>query len=314
MAMHRLCLLLNELGYEAFLTRQPKGIPAYRDNLFHVLFRILLWKAQAFFLSYRTLPSLQNRIITHSKKPFDKNWIVVYPEIVFGNPLDARNVVRWLLHRPGFHSGHIFFGSGEFLIDFNEFAVDYFHHGSYKSPLKLHVLSIPFDLYNTRDALPSEKRKGTAYCMRKGKGRRIEHDLTDSVLIDDMPHDEVAKILKRVKTFISYDTYTAYSWFATLCGAESIVVPEPGLSKEQWHADPLERLGIAYGFDDLTWAKETSSLLLEQLQTKERQMLDCVRAFAEEALLYFEHNKAQASTEEENKQAGKTWRSTKSIC
>lgn len=284
---HKLCSILNELGYEAVLTPMPEGTPAYRNNFLQVLFRVLLWKSKHFFLPYRTNSSLNTPVVPQPTGKLDSSWIVIYPEIVFGNPLNAPNVVRWMLHRPGFHSGYVFYGSGEFLVDFNDFSKGFSYAGSYKSQARLHVLSIPFDLYNMEGALHAESRSGTAYCLRKGKGREIVHDLSDSVLIDGMPHERAAQIFKRVKTFISYDTYTAYSSFATLCGAESIVVPEAGITKEQWLSDPAERYGVAYGFDDLQSARDTAGLLLEHMKMKEMRSQECVRVFAEEALEFF---------------------------
>jgi hypothetical protein len=37
-----------------------------------------------------------------------------------------------------------------------------------------------------------------------------------------------------VETFISYDTYTAYSLFAVLCECESVVIPDEGVSEEAY--------------------------------------------------------------------------------
>jgi hypothetical protein len=34
-----------------------------------------------------------------------------FKEQVFGNPLNAKNIVRWMLHTPGFHTGKKYYGS-----------------------------------------------------------------------------------------------------------------------------------------------------------------------------------------------------------
>jgi hypothetical protein len=48
--------------------------------------------------------------------------IVIYPEIVAGNPLRARNVVRYLLNKPGYFTGAGMetFGEGDYYLHFSD--------------------------------------------------------------------------------------------------------------------------------------------------------------------------------------------------
>lgn len=286
--LHRLCALLNELGHEAYLSRLFIGEAFYPNNFLRPLKSLIKFLLLERFTKLRTHPKWPTPVLSLPPSPLGRDWVVVYPEIVFGNPLQAECVVRWFLHRPGFHTGNLFFGAGEYHVDFNSFSRDFSYPGSRMASSPLNVLSIPFDCYNLDGALPLEQRKGTAYCIRKGKGRELVHDTNDSVLIDGKPHAEVAKILKRVKTFISYDPYTAYSSFAVLCGAESVVIPEPGITKTEWFPDPADRYGVAYGVDDLDWARQTASEVLVRMKTKEALSKENVKKFAEDALAFFD--------------------------
>ena len=78
---------------------------------------------------------------------------------------------------------------------------------------------------------------------------------------------------------ISYDMYTMYSGYAAICGCISVVVPEKDLSKEEWRPEEERRNGIAYGFDDLEHAKETSSKVLPLFQKREQESKESVRSF-----------------------------------
>ncbi|MOA25640.1 hypothetical protein D3C78_1463790 [compost metagenome] len=130
-------------------------------------------------------------------------------------------------------------------------------------------------------------RNGVAYCIRKGKGKLERHPMGQGFVIDGKNHDEVSRILKSVKTLISYDVATAYSWFAVLCGAESIVIPDHGVSKEQWRPDPQSRYGIAYGFDDWREANKTAHLLKGYIESLESNGVESVRSFVHQVNLFF---------------------------
>lgn len=285
--LHRLCALLNELGCEAYITRLFNGEPVYPNQLVSPLLRLAKHTAIRYLTRFNTNPSWNTPVVKSPTLPLGDEWIVVYPEIVFGNPLQAKNVVRWFLYRPGFHTGNVFFGEGEFHVEINSFAHDFNYSGAVRSSSPLHVVSYPFDFYNKNGALPVDLRHGTAYCLRKGKSKKIVHDLSGSELIDGKSHAEISKIFKRVKAFISYDPYTAYSHFAIWCGADSVVVPDAGIDKFQWIEKPADRYGLSYGFDDIEWARDTADFVLPRVMEKENNSKESVRHFAEEVLAHF---------------------------
>lgn len=287
--MHKLCSLLNELGEQAYVYRLFNN-QAGLLGLTHLMFKS---SVRGLITPFTVNRQLQTPVLPRCPRAFDDAWIVVYPEIVRGNPLQARNVVRWMLYRPGFHTGEMPFGQNEFHVDYNRFLEDEHFPGCYKARNPLYVVHFPFEIYNQVGAVPPAQRRGTAYCVRKGAGKPLQHDLTDSVLIDGKPPEAVAAIFRRVTRFISYDPYTAYSSFAVLCGAESVVVPDEGVSKEAWHPDPAERYGVAYGWDDRDWARQTAGLLLEHMMQKERRSIDSVRDFLAEVGEYFDVLRSQ---------------------
>lgn len=285
--LHKLCHILNEIGQEAYLYPIYSNIMVNKEKFFKPIKKLARDSIKSIFKPYPTNPNLNTPIFKGSRKDIDDSSVVIYPEKVMGNPLGAKNVVRWFLHKPGFFSKIICYGTGELYFDYNNFAVDFSLPGSRLSNLKLHVEHMPLDIYNTVAALPEAERTGSAYCMRKGAGRMIVHDIADSVLIDSMSHEEIAAIFKRVKTFFSYDPYTAYSCFAALCGTDVIIIPEEGVSKEQWYPDEEMRYGLAYGYGELDFARLTRKKLHERIVKSERNSYGLVKEFVQETKKYF---------------------------
>lgn len=285
--LHKLCHLLNTLGAKAEI------FPLFEN---HEINRLNFWQ---------TLPQFVRRAVRWSLKPFATNphlntpvtrslasyrdrddWIAVYPEVTFGNPLAAKHVVRWLLHNPGFHKGSFYFGNAEIHYKFNSAIQDFQYPGSVLSSNNLEVIHYPLEVYNLEGV--AKERKGVAYCLRKGRHKKLQHDPVGAILIDGKSHKEVAQIFKRVERFISYDTYTAYSRFASLCGCDSIVVPDEGVSLEQWYANPEDRYGVSYGFTDLETARATRDLMRERILAQENKSVDNVRDFISESQSFFE--------------------------
>jgi len=296
---HKLCSILNDLGYESYL--YPPSTRYYELNtsvfdlsiksVFGIFRRIVLqlYKEYKEYKEYKINPAFNSPLFTGKNTYFDDDWVVVYPEITFGNPLKAKNVVRWLLHQPGFHTGKIFYEKNELLVKFNSAISGFYFSGSHTSSNELKVIYYPLEYYNLEN-IP-ETRSGTAYCLRKGIDKPIQHDLDNSILIDGKSHIEIATIFKQVKTFISYDTLTAYSLFAVLCGCDSIVIPDDGVTEAQWYPNPKDRYGLSYGFDGVEKARKTAHLVKEYVSEEENKSIGNTSNFILDCDDFFEYEK-----------------------
>lgn len=286
-ALHYLCHLLNEMGHHATIVPLYKTYESDQRFLFTGLVRSFSSKLRRLSKSFTVCPGLRTPVIYKPPHPLPIDVVSIYPEAVASNPLGAKNIVRWLLHRPGFHSGKVCYGVNELYFDYNAFSGDFGIPGSRLSKNKLFIAKYHDHLYNKHGALPPESRIGIAYCIRKGQGKKMVHDLNNSILIDGLSHEEISLIFKRVKTFISYDTKTMYSLMAIACGAESVVVPDEGVSKEQWEPNIVRSYGIAYGMDDLDNARKTVPDALKQLDEFSLASKNSVFEFTKEVKEYF---------------------------
>jgi len=253
--LHKLCHLLNELGEDAVvrpMLRHSKG--GLRNRIGKGL------KSERF----ATDPTLRTPVIRdNSARPDD---IVVYPEIVPGNPLKAHHVVRWLLNKPGFRGRTIVPGPNDLFFTFDDFCDHPALTGGSPPILFLFSVNPEYRLINT------EPRSGSCYMMRKGKGRPLVHNDTESICVDGLSHREMAEVFNRVERFYCYDEVTMYSQYAAVCGCISIVIPERFSRREEWAtAHPLARYGVAYGLDDIDHAVATRHLVEGHLREFEKR-------------------------------------------
>ena len=277
-ALHRLCDLLNRDGHEAYLW--PDNKPAVNAGRpIASRWKLARYRLKGKQRAYKTWPGFQTPI---AEARHLSDAIAVYPEVVDGNPLGVEHVVRWLLHKPGFHTGRSHYGPNDRFFFYQKAFDDPAINPDGDNLLKTSF--VRDDIYQQANV---GERHGTCYFLRKGRGREIVHDLSDSVLVDDLSHAELAKVFNRVTTCISYDAYTMYSVFAALCGCDSVIVPEAGVTKEQWYPDPRDRYGMAYGFDDIESARSTRPLLLPHLKAQESLANESVRRFVEKCERYF---------------------------
>eukprot|EP01037_Dinobryon_pediforme_P017965 gene17965-18200_t len=204
--------------------------------------------------------------------------IVLYPEIVSGDPLAMRRVARWILFTP---RGH---GVGEmFEAPIQREEVFYF-----QAPFIEHQPWIPRDnrlrLQWYREDIfhdPGDvERPHVCRMVRKGTSTA---DVTlpgasDAIILDGKSNGEIADIFQRSRLFYCHDPYTMYCDYAAICGCLPIVIPQPDLSLEDWRPEE-DRRGIAYGDspEQLDWARSTRQGLLNRisdLKNQEDAMLD----------------------------------------
>lgn len=277
-ALHRLCDILNKVGEKAYLWPFGKAVFEWRLPLASATRIVGQWY-RGHFNKFAVLPGFQTPIASHFNLARS---IVIYPEVIDGNPLRAKRVVRWLLHKPGFHTAR---------ANFEPTDRFFFYQHAFNDPKLnpdgdnlLRTLFVRDDVYGRVNLGP---RHGTCHVFRKGAGRRPVHDVTHSILVDGKSHTELAQIFNDVEMCISYDLYTMYSLFAALCGCISVVVPQEGMSIEQWYPDPADRYGVAYGFDDVPRALATQHLLLPRLKAQEDTANASVREFIRKCRQYF---------------------------
>ena len=267
--LHKLAQTLAELGEETYLfTTQINFNKAHK----------FIW-----------IPS-QNPVVTNNELILDdedkENIIVIYPDIINGNPLNAKYVVRWLLSIPNEPIPKVY-GNNDII---------YLFHKGYSSgtsikqdntPIKIEgiltIIYVDYDLFKNR----YETRIPNSQCYAKRKEWTTDlcvHQ-QDALNIDEFEkkggNQFLADVFNQYETFICYDNNTFLCAQAVLCGCKPIVVPKiGGLTLEEFHSRPYTE-GTAFGFDksEQLWAENTKGLLLNSLQEAEKISLQTVKDF-----------------------------------
>ncbi len=279
LVLHYLCHYLNEIGYDAVIWHKNRPVTS---NLFEFRQYAHYLKKEAKWAVNRVKRKSNSLNTPLARRKDLIGAIVIYGEKIKGNPLESTKVVRWFLHKPGYHTGELDYGDEELYFYYQPVFDDVSLTGRSNFPLFISVW-----LKDTFKQSRYAKREGTCYILRKGRDRKILHDLDSGIVIDNLTNSEIANVFNRCEYCISYDLYTFYSQYAAICGCKSIVVPEIGVGKLEWQPKMVLRYGIAYGEEDLMWAIETKEKLLDYLEQEEQRNISATRDFAEQSLQFF---------------------------
>jgi len=287
--LHELVNALNFLGEKAYLwPMAPIRKLGRRARIKH-------WITPPAFARD---PSLNTPLAR--KSDFDDATIAIYPEIVRGNPLQAKNVVRWLLYKPGARQSYEFTEDEMFFRVFEKADMPELTGGA--PELFLWKINHLYRDENRPD------RKGVCYALRKGshKPRIPETETPDAIRIDGLSHGEINDIFNRCESFYSYDEATMFSQYAAICGCLSIVIPGDHASRADWTREhDLYRYGVAYGLTDTDHALATRDRVLGLLEEKEKAGLATVRRFVTLTKERFQNNRVpqgdQVSAESKNR-------------
>lgn len=208
----------------------------------------------------------------------DPDYIVVYPEVIKGNPWAARHVVRWVLYHPGVNGGDTEYDPTEIIFCYNKFFV---------KDTKYEDAPVLFTFNSNREIFKDLglKRSGDCYLIKKGANKdfKIPTDATviDQITVDNPNIDlDLLEVFNKHERFISLDHASYHSVQAALCGCTSIVIPEEGTPKDEWLDKlPLNRYGIAYGLNDTEWANKTQDKVLTNLIELENEAKESIKAF-----------------------------------
>jgi hypothetical protein len=208
--------------------------------------------------------------------------VVVYAENESGNPLQAKHIARWIMMNPKDDSASLNYLPNEHIFLYHEFfKVPHQYEAQIKGVLTSIDMTYHLNTF-TNQHLPN--RSGGAYLVKKGMGKPLTAHGEDFVCIDTLlptlTDQEKANFFNQIKTFISYDAVTFVAIQAALCGCEVVMIPDDtgDFSKEKLMSTNRYD-GIAYGLEDLPWARETLHLLPNALQELNQKNLDTIKNF-----------------------------------
>ena len=252
--MHMLCDALNRSGYEAYAVANVLNPELVTPSLTPSV--IQLHKAQGI-------------------EP-----ITVYPEIVDGNPLGGRTVVRYLLNQPGFIEG-----KGEYAAD--DIRIAYTRALLPEGLPEDRVLFLPaIDLRIFHLPEDPDKRIPGKVCYYQGRRGQAPIDQSklpaDAVEITSrFPEswEALADLFQQCEYFYCTEA-SGLCGEAALCGCLAIVLPNEwaplSLAREE-----IRNYGIAWGDDaqELARAKQTQPLLRETLLQQQRDFWPALDRF-----------------------------------
>jgi hypothetical protein len=255
--LHKLCHILNKLGYDASLypTLKLNGPTNY------------------FILN----ENYSTKIAEYIDPEKD---IVIYPEIEPGNPFECKNIIRYILnhhHLPEYDNNIVTWNESDYWLYFHEHFYD-----ELREPNYLHIIDPKL---NTFKDYGLERKIGSCFTYRKKSNEKESLNLIhppDSIEIQYNTSDEdLINLFNTCKRFYSYDTETYLNVLAAQCGCESVIVPYKDVLKETIvQTQPSFKYGIAYGLGDLEYANSTRHLLINHLQNLEiQQQIDTKSTF-----------------------------------
>lgn len=248
MVQYELCKIIDEMGINVRM-RAPDNIPNSVFNKYY-----------------------------NNDFPIDDNAVIIYGETIQGNPANAKNVVRWILAPLGVivsSNYYIYYNKTDLVYYFNselKIAQQPEKNGTIYKLLTSLFLNPMVKVYNLN------QRHGICHTFRK---RQMHTNICpihphDSFEIAySCTQEQCISFFNKYEYFISYDPLTFLSIIAALCGCVSIIYKVEGKTKKDWYdsygtVDYMKHkgidslYGIAYGLEEIEYARSTLHLVKEQ--------------------------------------------------
>lgn len=203
------------------------------------------------------------------------DYIHIIPEGIYPiNSLRSKNVIRWILSKLGTFNGYYgLFPNNEKVFQYGRaFTIN----TPYENAPELTITIPKLDIFYDKNL---ERTKGDCILIKKGK-YKVKEIPNDATIIDDIDfNDEIlSEIFNTHKRFISYDAATYHSVQASLCGCLSVVIPDDDISYDKWvDRMPHMKYGIAYGYENIDYAKQTSNLLHDYIFDLQKNEIDQIK-------------------------------------
>lgn len=201
--MHELCDSLNRLGHTAAI------ILAINSNGFTSP------NEERFFGPRLLRHAIDTDNEFHS---FIADGVVIYPEIITGNPVGGRRVVRYLLNKEGAIGGNSMEASeDDFILSFSK---------SFHDRANAHLIKLSRQpIFNTYDSKPTAER--TLDLTYIGKGSNYDNcfvvkDTVEITRLWPQSREELATLFKNTRFFYTWDAISQTNLDALFCGAAPI--------------------------------------------------------------------------------------------
>jgi hypothetical protein len=259
--MHKLCHDLNTIGEEAYITHE----------ITHPNFNCIHLHTLGYDFREGTLVNF------HA----DENWIVVYPEYIKTNILEAKNAVRFL--------------KSPFFLQYNR-DLPIFTRSTYVRKQSnvinsnlLHIQYYDYDVFKTRDYT----RNLEFFLPSKSNYSKNIYTKHPTHSQDITPYTRcwgvMSEALCRASVLYSYDQDTRLLNLAALCGCIPVVIPEDdNISESEWLSyTPYNTFGIAYTEKNIKSTQSRLCLVKEQLIDFEKTSVESVKKFTHECFNMF---------------------------
>lgn len=201
-------------------------------------------------------------------------WVVIYPEIYHGNPLNAKHVVRWILNTPGKCGGgnkDLFYktlNSNDLIYKFSPF---FEYNGQYNGILR--TTFIDYEIFYNKNMKRQYKE---CFLIKKG-GIATQIHSNGAINLAQYQHDwnAASNILNQCERFICYDNECFWVTLAALCGCLPVVIPNNNITSNQWKEYfPFNKYGVAFGLEEEYIAQQELSLVKQHcLDTQNEDLL-----------------------------------------
>jgi hypothetical protein len=224
----------------------------------HSLVKNLADSGEIVYNLSKPLYSCNAKTLKNNDFSFDENrTVVIYPEIIEGNPLNAKHVARWILYNTNPAVESTWDETDEYWYYTLQFNTS-------KKFEKRILSAYNFGTFRNE----KEKTKENLLLIRKKTPKVFSHPKDCIEIENPETIEEFVKITSDFKNFYTYDDATFYSLIAAQVGCTSIIL-NPETSPDEFRkCSTVMKYGVAYGNteDELKRASDTSHLIKNHLK------------------------------------------------
>lgn len=272
-AMHKLAYELANEGHNVYIFCKP-GYP--HPNITQIPGEIKTLEGHRFISSHEPF-----------SYPLGKT-VSIYPEHSVGSRFNTIHNVRWIMYHTTLENENNF-KENDYIFNYGSFKTL-----NIKEDGKLTVKDYNLDKFFIEN---NTNRKGYCFINQKQTPSNYQDIISEFSPIDITSYKNqtdlnlLRKEFNKYEYFITFDQKTYLTTAASLCGCKVIILnPNEDLTPIEYKLEnPTKMFGIAYGIDDLQWAKDTIHLVrnyITQFKDKDKKTVRNFIKFWEEKINY----------------------------